>query len=215
MMLKILFVIIFLMAEVRAVAWKNMREFVPSEFFAKFDKEVTPTEALEFAFGKDKNFVYGKHPKCAQLSSYSSGPDDVCQIGQGTGKKTNCKDRKCSYISRYGSTRCNKMVELYRPIKLVTVECRSPQGSCGQLKKYYNTNNSMRKLYPEDSSDSEFYPRQTSNKRSECECQTIWCVGELLTIYKENGRLYKGDITIKKPCKCDCRKKVTRSTFWK
>nr|XP_039270243.1 uncharacterized protein LOC120344961 [Styela clava] len=214
MMPRILFVIVFLMAEVQAGAWKNMREFVPSEFFAKFDKEVTATEALGFAFGKDKNFVYRKHPKCAPLS-YSSGPDDVCQNEKGTGEKTSCKDRKCSYIARYGSTKCNKMVELYRPIKLVTVECRSPQRSCGQLKKYYNSNISMQKLYPATSGNSEFYLRGTSNKRSECECQTIWCVGEMLTIYKVNGRLFKGDITIKKPCKCDCRKKVTRSTFWK
>ncbi|XP_077968506.1 uncharacterized protein LOC144422681 [Styela clava] len=123
-----------------------MREFVPSEFFAKFDKEVTPTEALEalnsealeFAFDIDKNLVYGKHPKCAPLSSYLSGPDDVCQNEKGTGEKTNCKDRKCSYVARYGSTKCKKTVELYRPIPLVTVECRSSR-SCGQL-KYYNPN---------------------------------------------------------------------------
>ncbi|XP_039274563.2 uncharacterized protein LOC120348494 [Styela clava] len=207
MILKI-FVIVFLMAEVRACLWENMREFVPSEFFAKFDKEVSQSEALKFAFCKDKNFVYGKYPKCAPLS-YSSGPDEVCQIEKETGKKTNCKDRKCSYIVRYGSTKYNKIVELYRPIKIVTKECRPYQNSCGQLGKYYNSNNIMPELYP----NFEFYPRGTTNRRSECECQTIWCVGETLTIYKEKGRLYKGNVSIKKPCKCDCRKKVTRSTY--
>nr|XP_039253140.1 uncharacterized protein LOC120330317 [Styela clava] len=206
-MIKI-FVGIFLMAGVQSHNWNNMREFVPSEFFNKFDEQVSHTEALEFDFPEDKNFVYGKYSKCAPFS-YSSGPDEVCQIKKGTGKKTYCKDKKCSYIVRYGSTKCNKMVELYRPINIVTEECKPFQNSCGQLGKYYDPNNMMPELYPNTGSN----PRGTSNRRIECECQTIWCVGETLTIYKENGRLYKGDVTIKKPCKCDCRKKVTRSTY--
>ncbi|XP_077976491.1 uncharacterized protein LOC144432358 isoform X2 [Styela clava] len=40
-----------------------------------------------------------------------------------------------------------------------------------------------------------------------CECQTVWCIHDIFTIYEKNGKLYKGNVTVKTPCKCDCRKK--------
>nr|XP_039252912.1 uncharacterized protein LOC120330135 [Styela clava]XP_039252913.1 uncharacterized protein LOC120330135 [Styela clava] len=184
-MMLIIIVVVYLMAGVRAQAnWQNMREFVPSEFFNKFDEKVSQTEALKFDFPRDKNFVYGKYPKCYPIR-LSSEPDEVPKTEKKTVRNTNCTDRECFHITQYGSSKCNKMVELYRPFKHVAVECRFPQNVCAQCGKH------------------------SINKY---ECQTIWCVGEMLTIYKENGKLYQGYLTIKKPCKCDCRKKKNRST---
>ncbi|XP_077974689.1 uncharacterized protein LOC120329504 isoform X2 [Styela clava] len=160
---------------------RSTEEFIPSKFFKKFDAEVSPYEALKFNFPKDEGFVAGRYPKCAR-HRFVSGADQSCQETKGTQNigKT-CKTRRCTQYSYYGSTKCNKIVKLYKPFKHSAMECN-------------------------------FHPHDTDDK--ECECQTIWCLGNIWTIYEEGGKLYKGNITVKTPCKCECRMPFRKMENW-
>ncbi|XP_039252088.2 uncharacterized protein LOC120329504 isoform X1 [Styela clava] len=182
---------------------RSTEEFIPSKFFKKFDAEVSPYEALKFNFPKDEGFVAGRYPKCAR-HRFVSGADQSCQETKGTQNigKT-CKTRRCTQYSYYGSTKCNKIVKLYKPFKHSAMECKFPNIPCGESENEYQRH---------VDTFSSFHPHDTDDK--ECECQTIWCLGNIWTIYEEGGKLYKGNITVKTPCKCECRMPFRKMENW-
>nr|XP_039264695.1 uncharacterized protein LOC120340484 [Styela clava] len=132
----------------------------------------------------------------AMIFGYTSGPDKFCSAN-GDKKHSTCGDRICTHISYYGSTRCNTQVKLFKPFKHYGVECKKSKKACGNDKRNYGRENV---LHPN--------PRRSYDLDDDsCECQTIWCFGEIMTIYEKGGKLFKGNVTVKTPCKCECRKR--------
>ncbi|XP_039247486.2 uncharacterized protein LOC120325441 [Styela clava] len=170
-------------------------EFVHSEFFERFDKKISLIEASKFKFPKQEGFVSKKHPECDRIR-YTSGPDEFCSSYDGE-KHSTCGDRKCTHISYYGSTKCNPQVKLFKPFRHYGVECKKPNKFCHGGKSNDGGENV---LYPD--------PHRSHDLIDDsCECQTIWCFGEIMTIYEKGGKLFEGNVTVKTPCKCECRKR--------
>nr|XP_039264670.1 uncharacterized protein LOC120340466 [Styela clava] len=185
---------LLLISEITA-NYKPKEEFVHSEFFERFDKKISLIEASKFKFPKQEGFVSKKYPKCDQIR-YTSGPDKFCSAN-GDEKHSTCGDRKCTHISYYGSTKCDSQVKLFKPFKHYGVECKTSKKTCGNDKRNYGRGDI---LYPDPH-------RSHGSAEDSCECQTIWCLDETMTIYEKGGKLFKGNVTVKTPCKCECRRK--------
>ncbi|XP_039248989.2 ferroxidase HEPHL1-like [Styela clava] len=176
-------------------------EFVHSEFLARFDKKISLSEAKRFKFPKQEVFVSKKYPKCARIR-YTTGQDEICSA-HGDEKYSTCRDRTCSHISHYGSTRRNQQVKLFKPFKHYGVECKKPKKVCGDDKSYDGRDSTL--YYLPDPYKSYYFDDES------CECQTIWCFSKIMTFYEQGGKLFKGNVTVKTPCKCECRRRFAKT----
>nr|XP_039253212.1 uncharacterized protein LOC120330360 [Styela clava] len=176
------------------------------DFFAKFDAQVTLREARMFDFPEEKEFSLGIYPTCDRFR-YFTGPKDSCDMsGNNLSERyplfSGCQEQNCTQLSYYGSTKCKRMVKLFKPFYHSGVECKLSKQICPAMQASKLSHLYSPTTYRPD--EMKTYPFFMSN----CECQTVWSIHDIFTLYEENGKLYKGNVTVKTPCKCDCRKKV-------
>nr|XP_039252086.1 uncharacterized protein LOC120329502 [Styela clava] len=185
------------------------KEFNSMEFKAMFDKKVNEEEISKFTFPEEDGYVAGKHNSCGRLKLFS-GPEDRCFASKGdtSGSPNACEDQKCTQKSVYGSSKCRSHVRLRRPYRHTGVECTFHQKAC-------ENQHDNREMYPEpeeETKERHMYPAPEPGDAKSigprpCLCQTIWCMNDIYTIYEKDGDCYKGNVTIKTPCGCECRKK--------
>nr|XP_039274812.1 uncharacterized protein LOC120348678 isoform X2 [Styela clava] len=191
---------IFLVAGIQ-ISGSSAQEFIPTEFFKQFDDEVSPNEASMFDFPMEKGFDRHKHKRCARFR-YSSPPEDSCDVHRSP--SGSCRSRKCTQASYYGSSKCMKQVKLYRPFYHGGVECISATKAC-------SGSDADPTMYPMPRENLMYPEPVEANDEvgNGCECQTIWFLRQIHTIYEieEMGKLFKGNVTVKIPRKCECRRK--------
>ncbi|XP_077974505.1 uncharacterized protein LOC144430442 [Styela clava] len=189
-------------AEVLSLAYKN------PVILVVVVNVVTLQEARMFDFPKEKDFSLDMYPTCDRFR-YFSGPKDSCDVsGSNLNEKypsrSDCQEQKCTQPSHYGSTKCKRMVKLFKPFYHSGVECKLSKQSCPAMQAMELPRTD---LYPVRSNQPDKMKKMYPATMSNCECQTVWSIHDIFTIYEENGKLYKGNVTVKTPCKCDCRKK--------
>nr|XP_039272593.1 uncharacterized protein LOC120343894 [Styela clava] len=214
-------IVIFVLLIVGVSGYKKKKEVNLEDFYAKFDPEIyVYSAARKFDFPKENGIDFKNTPDCGDFKKFPN-PKDSCPAPKGIGYSgdlvSDCKERKCIQKSSYGSTKCRKVVRLFKPFPHTAVECKEMLASCKLVKPHDD-----KKLYPEPSKDGKphlypepmkdeephLYPKPEKDENSEeifCKCYTIWCFRDIYTIYEENGKFYKGDVVIKTPCGCDCR----------
>nr|XP_039247490.1 uncharacterized protein LOC120325444 [Styela clava] len=163
--------------------------------YVLFCAKISLIEASTFKYQNQEEFVPKQYKECERIR-YTSGPDKFCSAN-GDEKHSTCRDRKCTHISYYGSTKCNSQVKLFKPFQHYGVECKKPNEFCHGGKSNDGRENV---LYPDPYRSHDLID-------DSCECQTIWCLDEIMTIYEKSGKLFKGNVTVKTPCKCECRKR--------
>nr|XP_039253400.1 uncharacterized protein LOC120330497 [Styela clava] len=207
-------IIIFVYLIVGVCGYRNEKEVNLEEFYATFDHEITVYSAKKFDFPKEKELDFKSTPECENFEKFPN-PKDSCPAPKGYSGDfvSNCKERKCIQKSFYGSTKCRKVIRLFKPFPHAAVECKKMYASCKLVKSHDHKEppkDGKPHLYPEPTKDEEphLYPepeKDEDGKEISCKCYTIWCFRDIQTIYEENGKLYKGNVVIKTPCGCDCR----------
>nr|XP_039253106.1 uncharacterized protein LOC120330286 [Styela clava] len=226
-------IIIFAILIVGVCGYKEKNEVNLKDFYATFDPEIFKYWATKFDFPKEKGLDFENTPECRDFKDFPHR-NDSCPVPKGIGYSgdlvSDCKEIKCIQKSFYGSTKCRKKVRLFKPFPHAAVECKKMEESCKLFKPHDDkelypkpSNDEKSGLYPEPAKDGKphLYPEPTKDEESHlypkpekdeddeeisCKCYTIWCFRDIHTIYEDGGRLYKGNIVLKTPCGCECRK---------
>nr|XP_039253308.1 uncharacterized protein LOC120330410 [Styela clava] len=155
------------------------------------------------------------------MNALFSGPEESCTASNHVKQhhidhidrpKTSCSEKKCIQRSHFASTKCTRVVKLYKPYVHRAVQCKIPDQHCDHEETssehlYPSPNDHVQKHNHDQSSNLYSSPMKSKHEsKGQCRCSTIWCYRSILAIYKNYGKLYKGNVDVKIPCGCDCRK---------